>query len=404
MQSIICIKGDGKQYIPSPILLKIGRFYVDRMKRVKYLIVLCLLMINLQACSDKNYEEAENNETVSEYFINLPSRYSNEERPIICINSLNIDNYSEKTMRTGFTFNVLSKEALTDEDVEVVIDVKTPYKLLHLSSEKMEGKFSDYVCLNYNEMDWTKLKELELDISEEGQAQFAKIKEDIENEYVALDEEVFPKFYDNEFFIQFDMTGEMAENEEFRTVQIVIGEDTYDIDVGYVGLKYSYESPSEQEYGEYDLFFTSVGRIGFNILQNKEGIIDLNGFEATVNKDVKIKNIKLMNISDSMKIDEVDINIVSEDMVINRKWEEGKDIDVAKGSKLYFDFKIKDEEFAKVQNYATNIYIQVEYEVDGNVYVNGVQALCESRYDGQTLYAMYKDGVDMSEYYSVYYD
>lgn len=368
-------------------------------------MLLSLTVLILQACGNggETGTVAEKGKE-TKYFEKLPSQYSVGDEPIICINRLNIDNYSGKTLRPGFLINILSMDELTNQDVKINIDIDTPYVLLHQSSEKVEGKFSDYVCLNYNDMDWAKFKELELDISEEGQVEFAKIKESIDTEYGAIDEEGFPEFYDNEFFVQFDMTGEMTENEEFRTVQIVIGEEKYNVDVGYVGLMYSYESPSHEEYGEYDLLFTGVGRVGYNILQNKEGVIKLNGFEAVANKDVKIKNIKLMNARDSVKIDDVEVNILSEDITINRKWEVGKDIDVAKGSELYFDFSIKDEEFAKVQNYATNIYIQVEYEVDGKMCVNGVQALCESRYDGQTLYAMYKDGVDMSEYYYVYYD
>lgn len=378
---------------------------MDRIKRIELVILLSLTVFILQACDNSaGSETVEENKDLAKYFAKLPSGYDAGDEPIICINKLNVENYSGKTLRPGFLINILSGDELTEKDVKINIHVNTPYVLIHQSSEKVEGKFDDYVCLNYNNTDWAKLKELELDISEEGQEELGKIKESINNEYESIDEDGFPKFYNNEFFVQFDMTGDFVENEDFGLVQVVIGEDSYDIDVGHVGLNYSYESPSSAEYGEHVLLFTGVGRIGYNILQNKEGIIDLYGYEAAANKDIKIKNLRLMNAPSSMKIDNAEINIVSEDITINRKWESGKDIDVTKGSKLYFDFIIKDEEFAKVQNYATNIYVLVEYEIDGKRYVSGVQALCESRYDGQTLYAMYKDGIDMSEYYTVYYN
>lgn len=393
------------QYMPSPVIGIMRRFNMNRIKKVRLLLLLSLTMLVLQSCGDKeNDKTIEEKDAAIKYFANLPSEYSSEEEPVICINTLNLDNYSDKTMRTGFLFDVLSIDELTDKDVKVNIDVETPYTLIHQSSEKIKGKFSDYICLNYNDMDWKKLKNLELDMSEEGQAELAEIKEDIETEYVMIDEKEFPEFYDNKFFVQFDIACELEMNEQFEKIEVIVGEKSYDIDIGYVGLNYSHEDFAVEDYGEYDLYFTSVGRIGYNILQSQEGIISLYGFEALTEKDLKIKNVYLMDTHGSKEIQDVEINIISEDITINRKWEPNKDIDITKGSKLSFDFKIKDEEFAKVQSYATNIYIIVEYEVDGKKYINSVQSLCESRYDGQTLYAMFKDGVDMSEYYNVYYN
>ena len=125
--------------------------------------------------------------------------------------------------------------------------------------------------------------------------------------------------------------------------------------------------------------------------------------EAVTDKAVKIKDIKLMNSTDSMTIENVEMNIISDDMTINQSWEPGGEYLIPKDSCINFDFKVKDQDFQNKQNYAVNIYLVIEYEVDGEDYITStLQTICESRYDSQTLYAIYKDGINMASYFNDY--
>lgn len=217
------------------------------------------------------------------------------------------------------------------------------------------------------------------------------------------DKDAFPSFYDNSFNVQFDLDkNNRLVNESFSSADITIDGKTYTIDVGKVFFNNEYQSPAIEEYGDYDLIFKTYGRMNYNSDQNKEGSISLSGFKMEAKKDIKIKNVKLMNSSKSLSLEQVDVNLVSEDETINQEWESGKDLCLPADSESLVDFTIKDSDFMKEQAYSVDLYMVIEYEVDGHIYRAETQALCESQYDSQTLYAMYKDHIDMRSLYNDY--
>ena len=132
------------------------------------------------------------------------------------------------------------------------------------------------------------------------------------------------------------------------------------------------------------------------------GIISMSSFEMEVKDDVIIKNIYLLNESDAIEITEANVDIISEEGSFNLKWEKGKDISLEKGTQVYLNFDVHDKKFEGQQTYSVNIYVNVEYEVSGEIYETRTQVLCGSRYDGQTLYAIYHDGIDMLDYFEEY--
>lgn len=126
-------------------------------------------------------------------------------------------------------------------------------------------------------------------------------------------------------------------------------------------------------------------------------------FTATAKKDIVIKDIYMKNKSDGKSLNHVDIDLSKGNNKSNVVWEKGKDIIIQKGSKLNFNFEIKNTQFEENLNCTSIAYMYIEYEVDGKRYIEYNQASYETNYDSQVLYAMYKDKVDFRPYFEANY-
>lgn len=352
------------------------------------MLAACCFCLSATGCSNNNDSKAEeNNSSTSEYFKILPSEFTDDY--IICTNNMDLEIAKNVTMMSSFKFNVLSKEPLTDSDVSVDIDTSVPYDIIYNETVETKGKFPDYVCLQYNNMDWKEYDKLMRNPESDA---FSKITE----EYGSLTDEQFPQFYDNTYTVQF-VNDKINAGEKINKMEVTVKGKKYNVDLGNI----QFVDYPEKNVGEHDLAFKSAGCAGVNIAGSKDGIIPIPPREATVNKDIKIKDIRLANKSDTISVNSVDIDLISDDATINQKWKKGVDFEIDKGTELTFNFKFKDTKFAENPNYAVNIYILVEYEADGKTYVASTQALCESRFDSHMLYAMYKDNIDFSSYFDV---
>lgn len=355
----------------------------------------CFLCMTAAGCSDNGASGVnEHNDTTKEYFKILPSAFTDDY--IVCTPKMDLEIEKDSTMMPAFSFNVLSKEPLADGAVSVNIDTDIPYDVLYNETTEYKGKFADYICLQYNDMDWNKLKEAENSSDEE---EFLAYKAKINSEYESLSDDQFPQFYDNKYTVQFDIDA-VNGGEKINEIEIIINDFSTKADIGSISfLDYRSE---RKNVGDYDLSFNSAGCAGLNIAGNTDGLITVPPQRATVKKDITIKDIYLLNESDTLSIDKVDIDLMSEDANVNQEWKKGEDFEIAKGTEVTFNFEIKDAKLAENQNYAVNVYILIEYEADGKMYVTSNQVLCETRYDGQTLYAMYKDNIDLRPYFEVY--
>lgn len=357
-------------------------------KHLCLILAACCLCLSATGCSNNDSKAEENNSSTTEYFKILPSEFTDEY--IICTNNINLEiGLDLETMMSSFKFNVLSKEPLTDGDVSVDIDTNAPYDIIYNETVEAKGKFPDYVCLQYNNMDWKEYDKLMRNPESDA---FSKIAE----EYDSLTDEQFPQFYDNTYTVQF-VNDKINTVEKLDKMEVTVKGKKYNVDLGNI----QFVDYPEKNVGEHDLAFKSAGCAGVNIAGSKDGIISIPPREATVNKDIKIKDIRLANKSDTISVNSVDIDLISDDATINQEWKKGVDFEIDKGTELTFNFKFKDTKFAENPNYAVNIYILVEYEADGKTYVASTQALCESRFDSHMLYAMYKDNIDFSSYFDV---
>lgn len=360
--------------------------------KVKKCLILMLavgcLCLSAIGCSNNNDSKVkENNSSTiessvsynsnsAEYFKILPSELTDEY--IIFVNNMNTEIAKDWTMAPYFTFNILSKEPLTEGDVSVNIDTNTLYDVIYSHTVEAKEKFADYICCLYNNIDLSKMSD-------------SKIAE----EYNSLTDEQFPQFYNNTYTVNFN-TNFINQSETINKMEVTVKGKIYNVDIGNIQFV---EYP-ERNVGEHNLAFNSIGCAGKLPRSNKDGIISVPPRDATVNKDIKIKDIRLANKSNTISINKVDIDLTSDDKTVSQEWKNGTDLEIKKGTDLTFHFEIKDTKFAENPNYAVNIYILVEYEADGKTYVASTQASQKSEFDNQTLYAMYKDNIDFSPYFN----
>lgn len=364
-------------------------------KFLSMVMAVCFLCLTAVGCSDNGASSVNENDNIAKrYFKVLPSAFT--DNYIVCVNKMDLEIEKGSTMMPTFNFYVLSKEPLADGDISVNIDTDIPYEVFYNETVECKGKFADYICLQYNNMDWNKLKEVENTSNEE---EFLAYKAKIDSEYESLSDEQFPQFYDNKYTVQFDIKA-INGTEKINNIEVIIKDFSTKVDIGTISFV-NYRSEKENV-GDYDLSFNSAGCAGVNIAGNADGLITVPPQGAKVNKDIKIKDIYLLNESDTLSINKIDIDLMLEDVNINQEWKKGEDFEIEKGTEVTFNFEIKDTKLAENQNYAVNIYILIEYEADGEMYVTSDQVLCETKFEGQTLYAMYKDNIDFRSYFKVY--
>ena len=366
------------------------------MKRIILFLQIVIVCTMIYGCSKEN--EKENNIENNKYIKELPNQIKEDEY-IVCINDMELE-INSVTMMSEIPFHILSTEELSLSDIQVKLDTDVPYEVVSLKSTYNTGKFPDYICLQYNKFDWKSFKELAVSSEKDDLEDYFNIKEEIDKEYKALEEEDFPNYYDNSFVIRLDTFEKKLERHVVDEVEISVKGNTYCVDVGniYLGIQ-----AKNINVGEYQLSFMSGGRANYNIWQDAEGKISISGFELEVKEDAVIKDIYLLNEAKTIELSEATIDISDGVVSFNSKWEKGKDIELQKGTKAFLNLDVCDENFKGKQSYSVNIYINIEYEVDGEIYETRTQVLCGSRYDSPTLYAIYYDGINMSEYYENYY-
>lgn len=324
-------------------------------------------------------DETSDSDITIEYLKTLPSEMTDEY--VVCAKKMNLEIIDGSTPNPTFTFNILSKEPLQDGDVSVSFFDDIYFEPLYSESVEVNGKFAEYMCVQYNKIDWNEYKN-------------SAVNTKIHQEYDSLTDEQFPHFYNNTYTASFK-SNPVNIPTTINKMTVKIKDKTYTVDIGNISTYENYEN----NVGEHDLAFDSPSMVGLAMAYNTDGIISMPTRDATANKDIKIKDIRLDNKSDTISINKVDIELTSNGETTNKEWKKGEELEIAKDTELAFNFKIKDTDFAKNPNYAVNIYLVVEYESDGKTYSAYTSASYGSNCDSTLLYAMYKDNVDFSSYF-----
>ena len=365
-------------------------------KCISILLTAACLCVSAVGCSQENEKDTSNTVSTAEsgtdthvdaeYFKVLPGKLKDDY--VICPNKANIEIIRGQTTWSVYSFDIISAKPVEDSDIKVEIDTAIPYTLVIEDSVESNDKFEQDLCLYYNGFDQEKLNDIELHLAQKENAEMlAKINE----EYEKLTDDQFPHFYKRRCRVQFLWSDDIPE-QVIEQMEVTIKDKTYNIDIGEIKFE---ENPEKGDVGEYDLEFDSAGIGGYDIQTNESGIIYLPPFEASVKKDIKIKNIRLLNKSETISVDNVSIDIEDEDASFNQEWKKGKDLELSKGSKATFNFQIKDTASEKTLNYAVNIFMIVEYESGGKTYIAEAEADCESTLRPHVLYAVYNDNINI---------
>lgn len=379
------------------------------MKKKTIAILLMVCAVITTACSGVKNDKSSSGDAAAvetqnakaedtKYFTKFPSKLDKDDY-VICTYENNQEIYKGMTANAGFVFHILSSEELKDGDVKVDMNCKNKYTLSKDETEHHKGKFAMNVCMLYNDIDWGRLKKLQMSDKKEDKDEFIKIDNDMDDEYSTLKDDQFPEYYDNEYGIQFEIKDEFV-NEEINSMTLNIKGKEYTLDIGRLIFYDSYESADDAVSDV--CYFSEYGRINYDIYYNKNGEIELSLCELSADKDVVIKDIKILNKDKSMSLKEVNFESDVDGVSLNQVWKKGNDIPVKGGETLTMNFIVQDKNFCEKECYGANVYIDVEYELDGKIYTASNQAICHTKYDNETLYAMFKDGVDTKVYLAEY--
>ena len=291
--------------------------------------IVCISLISLATilgcavgCSkDNNSEDTKKNndshisdekeKESKDYFSQLPSSIEDGEY-VLCVNENNQEILKDITMNASIVFHVLSKEELNADDVNVEIETSNQFDLLKCESLFVNEKFDKNICMLYNDIDWELLRRLQMSSDSSKQEEFTKISNEIDSQYDSLNDEMFPKFYDNCFKVQFNVT-DSFKSEEINEMKVTVKGKEYNLNIGKMIFVDNYEEDVVSNV----LNFLGIGIMDYNFKPNKEGEILLPGGEIEAADNVTIKDIRLMNNDKNIDIDEVSFEYEVDDNIID---------------------------------------------------------------------------------------
>ncbi len=348
-------------------------------------VLIFLFSTTLLACTD-NAKTIEPTKTFN-YLKNQPSFINEGDSPIICVNNLNLE-MRDDIVNQGFTFNILSKEPLNLDDVNVVLDTDRTFKILEPSSTFTKEKFSLDLYLQYNCID---------------EVSYRKNNIAIQEEYDSISKDDCPEFYNNEFYLQFD-SDKILKDEVILNADFIINGIEYNVDLGNIYFNQMEDTENNDElYGDYDLSFNSVGRFNSRVPFNENGLIYTTDYELNANTDVTIKDILINNQNDEFaSVQGATFYTIEDDDSLTpyKSYEPGDTIDIEANTRLFANFLIEDIEFKRTPiEYASNLYFTIKYESGGKNYITKTITSIESINESEELYVMHKDDVDLTDYY-----
>ncbi len=339
----------------------------------------------------------------SEYFKVFPGELKDDY--VICAGKADleiiedIDEAADEDVLSdsSYNFSIISAEPLDDSDIKVEIDTNVPYTVSFWESVESKEKFEQDLCLQYNKFD--------------GNNNDERTEKRINAEYEMLTDDQFPHYYTKLCTVAFGREGSAKEENEAESLYIpaecFISEESinemkvsvkgkaYDVNIGEIKFETNTEPGDD---GENALSFESdsYGRTNLYTIDNG-GIISLTKYQADIKNDIIIKDIKLLNKSETLSLDEVSIG---EDYLDIREWKKGEDLELSKDSQVYFNFTFKDTAFEKIHDGILKVYLAIEYESGGKTYTaNEVLDFQCNIADPHMLYAIYNDNIDLESYY-----
>lgn len=352
------------------------------------------------------------------------------------------DLYIGHSMIPGPQIELLSREYIDPETIQVTADMQAKYtvyvtqqetgkSLTTYEIEEEEGNryinaisrdaydLPLYLYQTYAGIDWAEVGRLRaayLSVSEDykngkadtnqvnaASAAYTYAKTEYAADYMKLSVEDVPTFY--KYLIQV-MIDEAAVEETLRTIQITIGEKTYDVDIGQINIRldpgYSHAEPYLL-YAAGSPFWVDCFPYGVGIEKCQsstyyaEKTVTLTGmgFRENTQSTVQVLDVTVL-ISDSL--------YAANDMnAISIPWDGITPILVEQGKYVTMVITVQDDRLREI-NYHSKLYPILEVTHDGKIYeVSSEIPIIRNYTDAWLLYAIGIGGLDMESYFNDYY-
>lgn len=333
---------------------------------------------------------------------------------------------------------LLTKEPLTEADIDVSLDIQTPYEIKLMDYEgglpplpvlnadgtvKTAGWFTYDLYLSYRGADWgdlaekraaankasaeigdlyeadalptdSRIQELQAIVDTYNQVYLAE-----KDHYMALTEEQIPAFHAYQIWILFSKAP--AEDETFTSLSLKIKGEDYSMDVGRVTL-YANMPP---EFAATDGAYLAKEAVGLALelreCRYNDGVYQSLGFSFTAEEDMVLTGLRLNE--NAPELQRIRVQQSSDGATaMDYFWDGTSKLRIPKGDSVSMYFSLSDTRFC-TPGTEFRFYSVLEYSVSGESYVYAVEYVCRHTQNWYELYAEYIDGIDLEPYYTLFY-
>lgn len=275
-----------------------------------------------------------------------------------------------------------------------------------------------YIYQTYAGLDWDNVGALRDAYAESGNSNelyipYANALTEFAEEYTQLTVDDLPTFYRYTVYIFID---QYVVDESFQSIQVTIGDTTYDVPIGQVDIRLAPEYDTDEAYNYFypvssDPSWIDSYPYGEGIDKCASGVcyaaqaVTLTGLSFLENElsTVDILDVTVLIADAWTKID----THYFEGDVIAIPWDGESPIVVQKGKYVGLIITFRDERLKQI-NYHSKLYPVLEFTHGDDTYAcsDGIALIRSYRTDGTDtwlLYAMGMDGLDMESYFNNYY-
>lgn len=343
--------------------------------------------------------------------------------------NIEMDLYKECPFH-GFSVTIITKDYYNTESIQVNVPAKTAYEIAVTNAAPPDDlgpdvswdgppKFKDYHYLSLQGIDWQEYAQIRedfyainsiiddyfvelvqtnrLDEYTAYKQKYLNLRDNYKAQYEALGDVSAP-FYVYSVEIRFNGIG--TYDETIETVEFVLGNERYTVDIGQVRLHT--ECPevlkegrsSENVVYALNTFVGSQFNGGYYALRNDDA------FEFVAEKDMTVTGIRQLGVEVGLLGAQVSI---SGSTVADYFWDLQRPLEIQKGDKVSISLYIKDDKFSQYEMTITT-YIILDYEINGKAFTKCMPCKFR-RYNnyGWDVYLMLEKNYDIGQYYACFY-
>lgn len=348
----------------------------------------------------------------------------------------NGDIYMNNSLVQHIQVGILSLEPIKIEDISVSVPIETDYTaeigegnyhyirttdyLLEQERILVSGAFPYYLYQCYRGTNWKEMYELyqacqdsiTADNVEEMNAAYERFHSCHDKylpEYQALTEEDLPEVYLYNILIYFGQERGTIKNpvqvsEQFNTIEIQIGEESYQLDIGEIRLHKETFPEEQRKWDSNEIEISSGLQYGLDTYPWGDGIAyhdDLWIFRAK--QDLIISGIYLYEDQSGIELLGAHIQVESGSQSMDFYWDLKTPLTIAEGSDVTIGLFFKDQRLCELE-YGARVNTVLEYKI-GTETKSIIKDCAWDRLVSNIwlIYAAAFDGLDVSAYFEDYY-